>query len=79
MKRDFSKSELFATGNSNWDYYLDFPWTDHPEKAAIWYVPKPDAVGCLYGYYGDITHVKKMRRLGYFNAELTELGKMYIG
>lgn len=77
MNRDFSNSKLFAIGNGNWDYYIDKPWTDNPDKWAIWFVPKKP--GCDYGYMGDVQHIKKLIRNGYWDHTFTEFGKSVMG
>ena len=73
---DISNSRLFAIGNDNWDYYIDKPWSDKPDKYAIWYIAKEE--GCDSGYMGDISHIKKLLRQGHFNHEITEFGKSVL-
>ena len=77
---DISNAKLFAIGNndSNWDYYIDKPWNDNPDKWAIWFIAKPNS-GALDGYMGDIQHIKKLIRQGYWHNEFTEFGKTVMG
>lgn len=76
---DFSQAQAFATGreSSNFDYVVDYPWNDQPDKAAIWYIARPNS-GCVSGYFGDLNHVKKLIRQGFFDGNLTPLGNALI-
>ena len=72
----FDKSHPFAKGDatSNWDYVVDWPWEDAPEKAAIWYVARPGS-GAESGYMGDLRYIRRLIDTGRFNHELTPLAK----
>ena len=77
---DFSQAQAFATGSksSNFDYVVDYPWNDQPDKAAIWYIARPNS-GCESGYFGDLYHIKKLMISGYLSArELTPYGAELI-
>lgn len=76
---DFDSAQPFAQGDaeSNWDYVVDWPWEDAPEKAAIWYVSRPES-GADSGYMGDLQHIRKLIRNGHFNCTLTPLGRKLL-
>lgn len=76
---DLSQAQTFAIGSksSNFDYVVDYPWNDQPDKAAIWYIARPNS-GCVSGYFGDLNHVKKLIRQGFFDGNLTPLGNALI-
>ena len=76
---DFSKAQPFAQGdeNSNWDYVVDWPWTDKPGEAAIWYVARPGS-GAKSGYMGDLNHIRKLIRRGNCYFTLTPLGEALV-
>ena len=80
---DFSNARLFAVAvdsDANWDYFVDYPWTDKPEQAAIWSVARLSSGGAKTTYFGGIDHIKKLMRRGGFNyAELTALGRAIMG
>ena len=76
---DFDSAQPFAQGgaDSNWDYVVDWPWEDNPEKAAIWYVARPGS-GADSGYMGDLQHIRRLIQKGYFNFALTPLGEKLL-
>lgn len=41
--------DLFGTTDGNFDYVVNYPWSDHPDKAAIWYAGKVSK-GALSGF-----------------------------
>lgn len=76
---DFSGARLFATSESNWDYFVDYPWTDAPGKAAIWAVAKAGS-GAESSQFGGLDHVRKLIRLGYWDGvKLTQYGRQLLG
>ena len=77
--RDFDKAQPFARGDaeSNWDYVVDWPWEDEPEKAAVWYVARPGS-GADSGYMGDLNHIRRLIRKGSFHCTLTPLGEALL-
>lgn len=76
---DFDSVQPFAHGDaeSNWDYVVDWPWEDNPEKAAIWYVARPGS-GADSGYMGDLQHIRRLIQKGFFNCALTPLGEKLL-
>ena len=76
---NFDSAQPFAQGDteSNWDYVVDWPWEDTPEKAAIWYVARPGS-GADNGYMGDLQHIRRLIRKGHFNCTLTPLGRKLL-
>jgi len=80
---DFSNARLFAVAvdsDANWDYFVDYPWTDNPDQAAIWAVARLSSGGAKTCYFGGIDHIKKLMRNGMFNyVEFTELGRAIMG
>ena len=76
---NFENARPFAQGDedSNWDYVVDWPWTDEPEKAAIWYVARPGK-GVESGYMGDLNHMRRLIDRGHTGFTLTPLGEELV-
>jgi len=63
----------FSDPKSNWDIYINSNGT------ALSIAKKK---GCKSSFYGDLTYIKRMIRLGYFKDDLinaTEYGKLMLG
>lgn len=76
---DFTGAQLFATSDGNWDYFVDYPWTDTPDRAAVWAVAK-EGTGSESSTFGGLDHVRKLIRLGYWDhVQLTPYGRQLLG
>lgn len=81
LHHDFSNARLFAVAvdsDANWDYFVDYPWTDNPEQAAIWSIAREES-GARSTYFGGLDHIRKLLRNNRFNyVEFTDVGKALL-
>lgn len=67
--------KLFAIGGNendhfcdNWDIYAD-------TKGYLYSIARQAAADCKNSYFGDVKHIKRLMRQGYFSDTLTDYGK----
>ena len=74
----YAPLELFAVGSGSFDYYYSKKADESPYTGCLLSIPKPGTGGEGTGF-GDLNHVRRLMREGYWNSELTPLGKRLMG